>query len=197
MAGTHQIVVEAYPFDGATGLVVDEKTSYGWVERLDTSSVGTFPNYTTTYEVSGVTGPGVFRYRWEVSVGETSWLSPLYISPEAITATSEITERLTQAVIAKAARIYALGEAPLGTHGEMTEFGMARVMPDHQITELVGGLLRINWDVDLTSLASVADVVRALGYDDLPTAKDGDIQRAIEAACSWVAEYILGGVAIS
>jgi hypothetical protein len=51
--------------------------------------------------------------------------------------------------------------------------------------------------VDPTTLVTVADVVRALGYDDLPAAKDTDIQRAIDSAASWVAEYVLGGVAVA
>lgn len=114
-----------------------------------------------------------------------------------VTAPAEVEARLTQAVLAKAVRIYALTEAPLGTHGEFTEFGVARVMPDHQIVELCAGLLLVNWDVDLASLVTVEDVVRALGYDDMPPGKEEDVERAIQAAASWVASYILGGVAIA
>lgn len=116
---------------------------------------------------------------------------------DPVVATPEIEARLAQAVLAKAVRIYAMAEAPLGTHGEMTEYGVMRVMPDHQIMELCAGLLRVNWDVDLVALVTVEDVVRAMGYDDLPPDKEGDIERAISAAASWVAEYILGAVALA
>jgi hypothetical protein len=196
MAGAVTVIVEAYPFDGATGIVIEEYTSYGWVERLNTSVIGTHPNYTTSYDVT-VTAGGFFRYKWELAVGETQWFSPVSQTPPSVAATPQITERITQAVIAKAARIYALTEAPLGTHGEMTEFGAMRVMPDHQITELLAGLTRVNWDIDITTLVTVDDVVRALGYDDLPADKDTDITRAISAATSWVAEYILEASAIA
>lgn len=116
---------------------------------------------------------------------------------DPVAATPEIEARLAQAVLAKALRIYALAEAPLGTHGEMTEFGMMAVRPDYQIQELLGGLLRVNWDVDLTTMITSDDVVRHLGYDDLPAAKVVDIDRAIAAATSWVADYVLGSVAIA
>lgn len=187
------VTVEPYPFEGATGIEVEEATSYGWVNVLDTSDIGTFPNYTTEYSVTATSTSYKFRYRWQLSLGETSWLD---VQDVPVGATAEIEARLTQAVLAKAIRLYALPEAPFGTHGEMTEFGMAKVLPDYQIIEILSGLLRINWDVDPTTLVTVADVVRAIGYDDLTADKDADIQRAIDSAASWVADYILGGVAV-
>lgn len=195
--------VEAYPFDGVTGIVIEAETSYGWVEVLDSSSIGTFPNYTTAYAVT-LTGNWPLRYRWITGGTFTKWLSPI---SKAIATNDFIEARLTQAVVAKAARIYAMSQAPLGTHGEMTEYGAARVMPDYQIGELLAGLLRVNWDVNLDELmgsddsddpygSGVDKVVDALGYDSVPAGKEADLVRAIESAVSWVSDHILGAVPV-
>lgn len=102
-------------------------------------------------------------------------------------------ERLTQAVLAKAVRIYAMAEAPLGTHGEWTEFGVARVMPDHQISELLAGLMYEHFTEDLSTLIEADDVIRQLGYDDFPAEKEADVDRAIAAAASWVDRWLTDG----
>lgn len=186
--------VEPWPYNTATGLEVEEKTSYGWVEVLDTASIGTYPNHTASYAVTAFSNSYVFRYRWKLGGSRSDWYHPLSVP---VAATAEIEERLTQAVLAKAIRIYALAESPLGTHGELNEFGMARVMPDYQIQELLAGLGRVNWDVDIAALVVADDVVRTMGYESLEASKTTDITRAIAAASSWVAEYVLGQVAIA
>jgi hypothetical protein len=99
-------------------------------------------------------------------------------------------DRLTQAIIAKAVRIYVMAEAPLGTHGEWTEFGVARVMPDHQISELLFGLMFEHFPEDLSTLVTAEDVIRHLGYDEFPEAKEDDVERAISAAASWVDRWM-------
>jgi hypothetical protein len=188
------LVVEAYPLDGATAIEVEESTPYGWVQILDESTIGTFPSYILSYQVDTTTQARNLRYRWMEGAVSTLWLSPLSLSTAS---TAQVTERLTQAVLAKAVRILLLVEAPLGSFGELSEFGMAAVRPDYQQTELLYGLRFINWDDDLTALVTSDDVIRAgLQADpaDFPEARMGDVDRAIEAAASWVASELLDGL---
>lgn len=195
---TVAVTVEAYPFDGATGLEVEELTGFGWVNRLDTSEIGAFPDYTTTYTVTVADPSNRLRVRWMLAAGSTSWFSPTTV---AITPTAADQERLDQAVLAKALRTYALAQAPLGTHGEVTEFGQAKVMPDYQITELLAGLVGVNWDYDLDTVTAV-DVIRLFGgYDPAGAGwtpeKTADVERALQSARSWVASHLLDPVPIS
>jgi len=100
------------------------------------------------------------------------------------------TARLTQAIIAKAARFLAMVEAPLGSWGELTEFGLATVRPDFQIKELLFGLHNSGILLtDLAGLVEVDDVIRAgLNADPLtfPAERIPDVQRAIDSAVDWV-----------
>jgi hypothetical protein len=194
---TGTLVVEAYPLDGATALEVEESTVYGWIQILDESSIGTFPAYTLSYQVATTTQSKALRYRWMVGTKATAWRSPLSLS---VATTAQITARLTQAVLAKAVRILLLVEAPMGSFGELSEFGMAMVRPDYQQTELLKGLRYINWEEDLTALVTSEDVIRAgLQADpsDFPEARMGDVDRAIDAAVSWVASEVLDGMGIA
>lgn len=101
-------------------------------------------------------------------------------------------ERITQALIMKATRILVMADAPLGTWGEPTEFGLATVRPDYQIRELLYGL-HLTVDVtaeDLAALVTVDDVIRnglQLDPASLPTDRQDDVQRCIDAAADWVA----------
>ena len=118
----------------------------------------------------------------------------------AVAPTPEVEARLVQAVIAKAVRILLLIDAPLGSFGELTEFGQSTVRPDFQQAELLYGLRFIDWDVDFTTLVTTDDVIRAglkAEPTDFPIARIPDVQRAIDAAASWVAVEILGGIGIA
>lgn len=194
---TGSLVVEAYPLDGATAIEVEEFTAYGWVQIVDESTIGTYPAYLTSYQAVTTTQAQQVRYRWMVGAVATLWLSPLSLS---IATTAEVTERLTQAVLAKAVRILLLVEAPLGSFGELSEFGMAVVRPDYQQTELLYGLRYTTWDIDLTTLVTADDVIRAgLQADgsDFPESRMVDVTRAIDAAVSWIASELLDGIGVA
>jgi hypothetical protein len=194
-----KVNVARYPFEGATGLEVSEETEWGWVvvRDVDQAGVGTFPDYTTQFDIAPIGTSERFRARWEVGVGSYDrWLYDLEV---VHTPTDEQVEAFTQAIIAKATRIIVMGEAPLGTWGELTEFGIATVKPDYQIKELLYGLTLRNWDVDLTGLVDTDDVVRAglQSPEAFPAARVPDVQRAIDTAVAWVAHYLLEGVALA
>jgi len=197
MADVGDLVVEAYPLTGATKIVAEESTVFGWIEILNTASIGTYPAYTLSYEITTTTERPLLRYKWELGATSTIWLSPLSLS---VAATDEVTARLTQAVLAKAVRILLLVEAPLGTFGELSEFGQAAVRPDYQQTELLYGLRFVNWADDLSTLVSTSDVIRA-GLQappaDFPSANLPDVTRAIDAAASWVGSELLDGAGIA
>jgi hypothetical protein len=113
--------------------------------------------------------------------------------------TSEETERITQAVIHKATRILVLAGAPLGTFGELTEFGMPTVRPDYQVAELLFGLRLSEWELDLAGLVTTDDVIRQGLQTDpatFPADRVPDVQRAIDSAVSWVDLYLSEGVAV-
>lgn len=198
------LVVEPYPLTGVVGIEVEELTSFidagsegGWVSVLDTAVIGTFPAYTTDYQVTATSQSFKFRVRWETSAGQfTNWFSPLSV---AYTPTAEQIERFTQAIIFKAVRFLKLPEAPFGFSG-VTDWGMATVRPDYEIEELLYGLRFRDWDIDLSILVITDDVIRVgLQTDpaDFPAASLPDVQRAIDSAISWVAHKVLGGVGIA
>lgn len=187
------VIVPAYPYAGVVGLEVEEATPWGLVNVLDTITVGTFPSYITSYAVTVSDPLNPLRGRWEISTGEfTAWFVP----SAAVPATAETVERLKQAVIQKATRVLMLSGAPLGSWGALNEFGVATVRADHEVQELLYGLRFINWDVDLAAAVDTDDVIRQ-GMQtepaDFPTARLPDVQRAIDTAASWVANYLLNG----
>lgn len=113
-----------------------------------------------------------------------------------VVSASTYTDRLTQAIIQKAVRILMLTGAPLGVHGEVTEFGMAVVRPDYQIREMLAGMMFIPLP-DLETLVTTDMVIRQglqVDPDDYPTASVPDVERAIGAACSWIEDHLTGGV---
>ena len=103
----------------------------------------------------------------------------------------EQSQRLAQAVIQKAARFYLMGESPLGTVGEVSEFGQAVLKPDYLVRETLYGLHH-TVEVDaasLMALVSAEDVIRVgLGTDPdgFPTVRLPDVDRALAAAVDWV-----------
>lgn len=107
---------------------------------------------------------------------------------------------MTQAVIYKAVRFLKLPESPLGTWGDFADFGPVTVRPDHTIAELLYGLRFREWDVNLDELVTWEDVAR-VGLETDPgevTAEQQEvIERAIGAAVSWVAHYLLEGAGIA
>ena len=116
------------------------------------------------------------------------------------TPTPEQTERFAQAVIQKATRFLKLPEAPFGHSGVM-EWGTATVRPDFEIQELLYGLRFREWDIDLTTLVTPDDVIR-FGLQLDPVDLGGpmvtaDIQRAIDAAVSWIAVSVLEGTGVA
>jgi hypothetical protein len=108
--------------------------------------------------------------------------------------TPEEAQRLVQCVIAKATRILALVEAPLGTWGEITEVGVAQTRPDYQLQELLYGLRYPPYtvvDIDV----GTDDVIRQGLQTDpatYPPDKLPDVQRAIDAATNWVLHAVRG-----
>lgn len=192
------VTVPIYPFDGVLGVQVQEITPWGPVEVLNEDTVGTFPAYITDYAVTVTDVDYPLQARWETSAGQyTFWFSPSTVS---IPATAEATERLKQSVIQKATRILMLSKAPLGSWGELNEFGVATVRADYEIQELLYGLRFVNWDVDLQAIATVDEVIR-IGMqadpDTFPTDRLPDVQMAIDAASSWVASYVLDGANVA
>lgn len=119
---------------------------------------------------------------------------------EPVTPTEEQVASLRQAVLQKATRTLMLGQAPLGYWGELADGTQAPLRPDYAIKEILFGLRFVNWDVDLTDLVTAEDVIRVgLQADSFPEDDDriADIDSAISAACSWVAQYILGGAGVA
>jgi hypothetical protein len=127
----------------------------------------------------------------------TAWFPPVSV---AVPANQEVTDRLVQAVIQKATRILMLSKAPLGSWGELNEFGVATVRSDYEIQELLYGLRFVNWDVDLMTLVDTDDVIRVGMQTDpttFPTDRVPDVQRAIGGAVSWIAGYLLDGANVA
>lgn len=188
------VAVTPYPYAGVVNLEVEEATPWGLVNVLTTPTVGTFPNYITSYAVTVSDSLNQLRARWEINPGEfTAWFPPTSVG---VPANAETVERLKQAVIQKATRVLMLSGAPLGSWGALNEFGVATVRADHEVQELLYGLRFINWDVDLAAAVDTDDVIRQ-GMQtepaDFPTARVPDVQRAIDTAASWVANYLLNG----
>lgn len=193
-----KLKVEPWSEAGAVSLQAEQWSAFGeWVSVLGTTSIGTFPNYTTTFTATPIGTSDRYRYRWETGAGKfTNWLAPV-VQP---TPTDEAIERMTEAVIAKATRILSLAPAPLGYTGDLIDEGAAMVRPDHQIQELLYGLRFRDWDVDLTTLVETDDVIRhGLGTDpdDFDVSKVPDVQRAIDSAVSWVAHLLLEGAGVA
>lgn len=190
-----KLKVDRYPHDGVVGFQAEEFVYGEWVSLLDTDQVGVFPNYTTTFSVTPYGSGLAFRARWETGVGQfSSWFTPGLIHEP----TAEQIERFTHAVIFKAVRFLKLPEAPFG-HSGVTEWGMATVRPDFEIEELLYGLRFREWDIDLTTLVTTDDVIRVglqIDPDDW-VGTEADVQRAIDAAISWVADRVLNGVGIA
>lgn len=107
--------------------------------------------------------------------------------------------RLKQAIIAKAVRFFVQLQAPLGTF-EVGDLGAANVRSDFQIQELLYGLHFRGVHYDLTELVTVADVVRSglnIGAGaSLAAEKQQDVQRAIDAACSWIEDELNSGYGV-
>ncbi len=191
--------VENYPEDGVTNIEIQELTAYagageaGWVEVLNTASVGTNPNWTTAYSVTATTDGLIFRCRWTVSGSLTNWFNASSLS---ITPSTNEAQRLKSAIISKAVRLLVLPEAPFGSFGETADFGgmQVTVKPDYAIKETLYGL--VGQHLILTSLTIViADVIRnGLNIDpaDFPSYKNVDVTRALNAATDWVDNYING-----
>jgi len=192
------VTAAIYPFDGVVGFQVQEITPWGNVEVLDSSTVGIFPNYIASYAVTVTDSTNPLQVRWETSAGfYTAWFSP---STVAVPATSATEERIKTAVIQKATRILMLSKAPLGSWGELNEFGVATVRADYEIQEILFGLRFVNWDVDPLTLATTDDVIR-IGMqadpDTFPTDRIPDVQMAIDSAAWWVAAYLLDGANVA
>lgn len=103
-------------------------------------------------------------------------------------------DRISQAVLFKAIRIYSLMEAPMGYRGS-TDFDQSTVRPDFTIKELLYGLRFRGVPYDLTALVSDDDVIKAmeLDPDEFPSADLPKVQTALSAACSWVEDYLNEG----
>jgi hypothetical protein len=140
------------------------------------------------------------RARWEITAGNyTPWFSPSSVEPR-VTPTDEQASRLAQAAIAKATRFLVLPEAPLGSWGEMSEFGMAVIRPDYAISELLFGLHFRGLIIDWASIVTADDVIRnGLSADpsDMPIERVADVDRALEAAQEWIEEELREGVGIA
>lgn len=192
------VTVPAFPYTGVQSLLVEEQTVFGAVTVLDTTTVGTFPNYITEYDVTVNDVGNPLRAKWEYEPGfYTPWFSPVSVG---IPATVETVEALEQALIQKSARILALSKAPLGSWGELNEFGVATVRMDHEIQELLYGLRFVNWAVDLPSLVDTDTVIRVGLQTDpatFPTERLPDVERAIAAAARWITAYILYGTNVA
>jgi hypothetical protein len=204
---------EAFDEPGLTpvGLQVHESPDGldDWVEVLDTSVIGTSPHWVTSYSVTATAFDYWFRLRWQLEQEDsggpelfTDWSIPVQGTDEDPfpVPNSEQIARMTQAVIQKATRFYMMSQAPLGQWGEMTEYGMATVRPDYNIDELLKGLRRQRWDIDLSTRVTTSDVIRQglqLDPEIFPEDKLVDVQRAIDSAVSWVTEELAGFVGIA
>lgn len=107
--------------------------------------------------------------------------------------------RLKQAIIAKTVRFYEQMKAPLGSL-DVGELGAVTVRSDFQIQELLFGLHFRGVPYDLTELVTVEDVVRAgleIGSGGVLAAeKTVDVQRALDAACSWIEDELNHGYGV-
>lgn len=108
-------------------------------------------------------------------------------------------ERLKEAVIQKATRTIALGEASLGSWGEQDV--VVPVRPDHTIAEMLYGMRGVGLEVDFSDNLGVTadDVIRSglqADPDTYPEDRKVDVERALLSAVSWVEEALNGfGVA--
>jgi hypothetical protein len=189
------VTVTVTPYPGSTeALELEELSPFtGWVAATELTEISE-----GLYSATVTDANHALRARWEITTGIfTSWFAPSSSSPGDGVPTAAEEARLGQAAIAKATRFLVLPEAPLGSWGELSEFGMAVVRPDYAITELLFGLhfrhLTIDWD----SIVTADDVIRVgLSADPatFPADKLPDVERALEAAISWVSAELEGGV---
>lgn len=104
-------------------------------------------------------------------------------------------QALKSALIQKATRFLVMSGAPLGRWGNSNEIGLSQIRPDYEVAEMLLGLRGQDWDVDLETLVSTDEVIR-VGLQtepgDYPLESLPDVERAISAACSWVASYLIG-----
>jgi hypothetical protein len=188
--------VDRWPLDDATGIEIDELIWGEWVTVLSDPppSIGTYPDYTTVYEINPASSEPQLRARWVRGTEHSVYLEPGIIRvPNA-----QQEARFAEAVLQKAIRFLKLPEAPFG-HSGVTEWGVASVQTDRQIEELLYGLRFQDWDIWLPGLVTTDDVIR-VGLQIDParsTANPADVQRAINAAASWVAERCLLGVGVA
>ena len=118
--------------------------------------------------------------------------------------------RLKLAIVQKAVRLLVLPEAPFGSFGEITEYGRTAVRPDFAIKELLYGFRGKDFNTydedgelveefDIDDVVVTSDDVIRMGFDDpevFTAEREADVDAAIDAAKSWVADYIAGvGVA--
>lgn len=105
--------------------------------------------------------------------------------------------RLKLAVIQKAMRLLLLPESPLGNFGEQLAGVSVPVPKDYAIKELLYGFRGKEWgDFDLYDDLEVTteDVIR-VGFNNpeqFPEFREDDVEDAVAAAKSWVADYLRG-----
>jgi hypothetical protein len=191
------VTVRVTEYPGATsGIVIEEFSPFtGWVAASDVTELEA-GSYSAT--VTDASHP--LRFQWDLTAGGTSrWLAPSSVRPRT-EPTAEQLERLAQAAIAKATRFLILPEAPLGSWGEMTEFGMAVIRPDYAIAELLQGLHFLGLVIDWSAIVTTDDVIRVgLQADptDLPAARLPDVERALAAAEQWIEQELEEGIGIA
>lgn len=108
--------------------------------------------------------------------------------------------RLAQAAIGKATRFLILPESPLGSWGEMTEFGQAVIRPDYAIQELLVGLHFLDLEIAWEEIVTADDVIVAglsAKPDDLSEAQIENVERALAGAQDWIEGELSGGIGIA
>lgn len=105
--------------------------------------------------------------------------------------------RVKQAIIAKAIRFLLMPGNPYGVFGISGDVdgAMATIRPDYAINEFLFGLRAVE-DFDISSVTvTVDEVVASMDgvADDFSTEKKDAIERAIDGAKDWVAEFLAGG----
>lgn len=191
------VIATATPYPGATiGFELEELSPFtGWATATDITEISA-----GLYSASVTDASHTLRARWEISAGNyTGWFTPSSV-PGSGTPTAGQNARLAAAAIAKATRFLVLPEAPLGSWGEMSEYGMAVVRPDHSIRELLEGLHFTELGIDWASIVTNDDVIRnGLQADpaDLPAERLPDITRALAAAEEWIELELAEGIGIA
>lgn len=180
------ITAESYPLEGTvTGFQAEELTSYGWVQVFNGA-----PGASTSFSVDPTSTSNQFRVRWIVDGHETAWKEPVSVSP-ALSAVQE--EAVKAAIIVRATRNLQWNGAAFGRFGSSDGTNIV-ARPDFASNELLFGVRYRNWDVDLTTLVTTDDVIRAMGQEpgDFPDANLAEVQLAIDTACSQIASELRG-----